>query len=69
VSRLLARLQRVELQRQADAAVAHALGTAVAQPRARASAGGDVVAMRGVPIQAKGVGGAVRGSRPGANLR
>jgi hypothetical protein len=69
VSRLLARLQRVELQRQADAAVRRALSEPEPNDRSKASAGGDVEAMRGVPILGRGIGGAIKGTRPGDGLR
>lgn len=69
MSRLLARLQRDELERQARAAVRKALQSSdPAEKRVKASAGGDPDAMRGVPIQARGVSGAIRGTRPGENL-
>jgi hypothetical protein len=66
MSRLLARLQRAELERQAKAAVRRALQAPdPAERRAAASAGGEPDAMRGVPILGRGIGGAIKGTRPG----
>lgn len=71
MSRLLARLQRFELQRQAAAAVRIALEEP--EPRRRGdpvTPGGDVERLRGIPVVgARGVGGAIRGTKPGGNLR
>jgi hypothetical protein len=71
VSRLLARLQRAELERQQQAAVRHALGEPELPGRASSpTAGGDEERLRGIPVVgARGVSGAIRGTRPGANLR
>lgn len=71
MSRLLARLQRAELERQAQDAVRHALGESDPGQRAgRATAGGDAASLRGIPVVgARGVSGAIRGTKPGANLR
>jgi hypothetical protein len=65
----LARLQRAELERQSQAAVRKALAESEPEEKkGKAAAGGDPDRMRGVPIQAKGVSGAIRGTKPGANL-
>ena len=71
MSRLLARLQRQELQRQHDALVRTALQEAEPTERqAAATAGGDAERLRGIPVVgAKGVSGAIRGTKPGGNLR
>jgi hypothetical protein len=70
MSKLLARLQRAELERQAQAAVRKALQVSdPAHKRIKASAGGDQAAMRGVPILGRGIGGAIKGTRPGDSLR
>ena len=39
------------------------------EKKGKATAGGDPDAMRGVPILDRGVSGAIRGTKPGANLR
>jgi hypothetical protein len=71
MSRLLARLQRAELERQSQAAVRKALAESDPGERKGApTAGGDAERLRGIPVVgARGVGGAIRGSKPGANLR
>lgn len=70
MSRLLARLQRAELERQHQAAVRRALGEPEVPERAGVpTAGGDEERLRGIPVLSKGVSGAIRGTRPGANLR
>lgn len=71
MSRLLARLQRAELERQAKAAVRKALQTsAPGERKPVASAGGDVDGLRGIPVVgAPGVGGAIKGTKPGQGLQ
>lgn len=71
VSRLLARLQRPELERERQDAVRRALGESEPTERKGApTAGGDAERLRGIPVVgARGVGGAIRGTKPGANLR
>jgi hypothetical protein len=71
VSRLLARLQRAELQRQAAAAVQRALNEAdVAETKLSArSAGGDEERLRNIPVIGRGIPGVQRGTRPGDRLR
>lgn len=72
MSRLLARLQRAELERQSQRAVRRALQEAEpSQKRGGVpTAGGDEERLRGIPVVgAPGVGGVIRGTKPGANLR
>lgn len=71
MSRLLARLQRAELERQHQAAVRRALGQPEpAEKAGKPTAGGDEERLRGIPVVgAPGVGGAIRGTKPGDKLR
>lgn len=70
MSRLLARLQRRDLEAQQVRAVAEALretGQRITAPRA---AGGDPTRLRGIPVVgARGVGGAILGTKPGVRTR
>lgn len=74
MSRMLARLQRHRLQREADAAVARALHEA--EPATRRPAVGrrtreEAELLRGIPVVGvqDGEGGAIRGTKPGHGCR
>lgn len=69
MSRLSARLNRERNARLVAEAVAKALRESECVPmkEAIASAGGDKDTLRGIPVMAPGVGGAMRGTRPHAD--
>lgn len=71
MSRLLARLQRQRLEQESQAAVRRALGEQEpAEKQGTPTAGGDEERLRGIPVVgAPGVGGAIRGTKPGGKLR
>jgi len=66
LSRLLARLQRQELEAQQARAVARALAEGEAAQAKPVASPAD---LRGIPVVGRGVAGAIRGTRPGQNLR
>lgn len=71
MSRLWARLQRAELERQTKDAVRKALRASPPQERVSVpTAGGDGERLRGIPVVgAPGVGGAIQGTKPGERLQ